>query len=198
MWRFYSLTLRYQSKNNSRDTELQFNERRIQNVAWGHLYTVHLKKGVDENLPQSPIIPHRQPLPFPLTQHTTPNTFHIHLLYPLQQDLIPNIHMICFLSILCTAINNSTAAPSLFCCVIRQKFSLPVVRGQKIFGDWSLNLGCEHIKIGVSHCFSPSRASSGAGQHKWLPAAVSRSWSNGCDAIWSSQAQMCICSAVRP
>lgn len=70
------------------------------------------------------------------------NILHMALLNPLQTDIIPDMHIVCFLSTLSTDIN-SMAVPHFFCWVIRHKVSLPVVWGQKTHEGHEQELGVQ-------------------------------------------------------
>lgn len=130
-------------KSNSRGIELRLNERRIQNMAWCHLYTVHLKKGVDEKLPQSPISPHTPPPSFP-----SKTAYNFHLTFFIWTSCTYDLFSLCF-----TDSHKYQCGSSITFFAVS---SGSWVWGQKIFEDWSLNLGCEHTKTGVSYSFSPS------------------------------------------
>lgn len=118
------------------------------------------------------------------------NILHMALLNPLQTDIIPDIHIVCFLSTLSTDINSM----AVFAESLGIRFHFLWCGARKLMKDMSRNLGCKRTEIGISYYFfsPPPQSRQWAVRYEWLSVAVRRRLSYGCDSKWSTQAQMCM------
>lgn len=125
------------------------------------------------------------------------NILHMALLNPLQTDIIPDIHIVCFLSTLSTDINSM----AVFAESLGIRFHFLWCGARKLMKDMSRNLGCKRTEIGISYYFfsppPPPRA------------ANEQSGMNGFQLLYAGDWVMvvilngplrprCVCSSVKP
>lgn len=136
---------------------------------------------------------------FPCLWHGTQllfNILHMALLNPFQTDIIPDIHIVWFLSTLSTDIN-SLAVPQFFAVSLGIGFHFLWCGVRKHMRDMSRNLGCKHTKIGISYYPPPPRA------------ANEQPGINGFQLLYTGHWVMvvilngplmprCVCSSVKP